>query len=147
MLEPLRGEYNIALTIFFSQNTHVKWISLWLNLNFLTNYSNKNDGYWENKVTVDSWLSGSRLSGLFDYPDFFLWSRLSWILNSCHLEISKLKIDRLNDFKRLLKQRSIFVLKCDEKFLKQTNVREHFRVYECLHRKWIFLKNHLIQKD
>ena len=25
--------------------------------------------------TVEPWLSGHWLSGLFDYPDFFLWSR------------------------------------------------------------------------
>ena len=72
-----------------------------------------------------------RLSRLFDYPDFFLWSRFSWILNSCHLENTKLKIDQLNSFKRLLKQHIIFVLKCDEKFLKQTNML-YMSTYVCI---------------
>ena len=29
----------------------------------------------ENSNTVEPRLSGPRLSGLFDYPDFFLWSQ------------------------------------------------------------------------
>ena len=77
-----------------------------------------------------------RLSGLFSLVPFL------WILNSCHLENTKLKTDRLNSFKRLLKQRIIFLLKCDEKFLKQTNMLDNFRVYEYLHKKWTFVKNH-----
>ena len=81
------------------------------------------------KTSVEPRLSGPRLSGLFDYPDFFLWSRFSMnILISCHLENLKLQIDRLNPFKRLSKQRIIFVRKWDEKVLKQTSMLEHFRV-------------------
>ena len=33
--------------------------------------------------TVEPRLSGPRLSGLFDYPDFSLVSSFSWILISC----------------------------------------------------------------
>ena len=84
-------------------------------------------------ITFEPRLFGSRLSDLFDYLDIFLWSRFSWILISCHPKNSKLQIDRLNPFKRLLKQRIIFVWKCDEKFLKQTNMLEHCRVYEYLY--------------
>ena len=74
-----------------------------------------------------------------NYPDYSIirtfFSGSVFHENSSHLENTKLKIDRLNSFKRLLKQRIIFVLKCDEKFLKQTNMLEHFRVYEYLHKK------------
>ena len=78
-----------------------------------------------------------RLSGLF-----FFWSRFSWILISCYNENSKLQINRWNPFKRPFKQRIIFNWKCDEKFLKKTNMLEHNRVYEYLHKTWIFVKNH-----
>ena len=65
-----------------------------------------------------------------DYPDysfiqtFFSGPIFSWILISCYLENSKYQ---LNCFKRLSKQWIIFVWKCDKKFLKQTNMLEHFR--------------------
>ena len=55
-----------------------------------------------------------------DYPDysitrtFFSGPVYSWILTSCHLENLKLQIDRLNPFKKLLKQRIIYVRNCDE---------------------------------
>ena len=78
-----------------------------------------------------------------DYPDysivwtFFSGPVFSWILISGNLENLKLQIDRLNPFKRLSKQRIIFVRKWDEKFFKQTSmIKLHIlECYEHLNKK------------
>ena len=76
---------------------------------------------------------------------FFLKNLLQFLLSEYSrtsiIWTSKLQIKWLNPFKRLLKQRIIFARKCDEKFLKQTNMLEHYRVYEYLHKKRIFVKH------
>ena len=125
----------VTMALLLQVNTHLKWTM------------NNQISLCSTKVSVNSPslnfnIFKTRLSGLFDYLDFFLWLHFLWILISCHLENSKLQIDQLNPFKRLLKQHIIFVQKSDEKFLKKTNMLEYYRVYEYLHKKWISVKNH-----
>ena len=57
--------------------------------------------------TVEPRLSGPRLSGLFDYPDFFLWSQFFHEYELVVILKTQSRKKPNNPFKRLLKQRII----------------------------------------
>ena len=58
-------------------------------------------------VTVEPRLSGPRLSGLFDYPDFFLWAQFFHEYELVVILKTQSRKKPNNPFKRLLKQRII----------------------------------------
>ena len=61
----------------------------------------------DNISTVEPRLPGPGLSGLFDYPDFFLWSQFFHEYQLVVIAKTQSRKKPNNPFKRLLKQRII----------------------------------------